>query len=122
MLIFISFHFAAAGQIVYSSPFTHTYPTIFSSKIEKVNRRISFEPNTVTITTDTEQGKEIEILTVQEVVHYEGKVSIFCTTRNNQHVTISLPVQERVEIIDYYSEDPKTKEEYQLRFYVERVQ
>ena len=122
LLLVLLFPLLASGQIVFHSPYTQTWPTIFTSEIEEVNRRISFEPNTITIATETENGKDIEVLTVQNVVQYEGKVSIFCTTRNNQNVTIALPEQERVEIIDYYSQDPKTKEEYQLRFYVERVQ
>lgn len=119
-LVFLLLPFLSCWQIVYTSPFTHTYPNIFTSSIEDVNRNITFEPNTITIATETAQGKEIEILTVREVLHYEGKVSMFCTTRNNRHVTIALPEQERVEIIDYFSQDPKTKEDYQLRFYVER--
>ena len=70
----------SSGQIVYTSPFTESYPTIFTSKVEEINRRITFEPSTVSIATEKERGKEIGVLTVQEVVHNEGPVSIFCTS------------------------------------------
>lgn len=72
------------SQATYVSPFTHTYPTIFTSEIIKINRIISFEPNEITIVTEVENGKEIEILTVQEIDYTEGNLLIFCTTRNNR--------------------------------------
>jgi hypothetical protein len=109
-------------QAVYTSYFTESFPTIFRSHIEEVNRQITFDPNSVTIATEMNQGKEIEVLTVQKVSYTDGLLQILCTTRNNRQVTIVLPEQEKVEIIDYYARDPKTKEEYQLRFHVERKQ
>ncbi|MCC8361005.1 hypothetical protein [Salinimicrobium sediminilitoris] len=109
------------SQAVYSSYYTESFPTIFRSQINKVNRQITFDPNAVTIATEVKGGKEIQVLTVQEVNYNEGVVQIFCTNRNDQKVTIVLPEQEKVEIIDYYALHPKTGEEYQLRFHVERI-
>lgn len=108
------------SQVSYVSYFTESYPTIFRSHIEEVNRTISLDTVNVIISTATTDGKEIEVLKVQKVIYYEGKVSIFCTTRDNRKVTIVIPEQETVEIIDYYSHYPGSLEEYQLRFHVER--
>lgn len=120
--IFLFVSLTASGQQVFYSPFTHTYPTIFTSKIEDVNRRITLEPNTITIATETEEGKEIEILAIQATEIINGNFVFLCQNRSKQKITIAIPEgQEQIEIIDYFFRSPKTNEEIQLRFYVEQI-
>lgn len=110
------------GQEVFYSPFTQTFPTIFKSEIEDINRKIYFEPNTITIATDTKEGKEIEVLVIQATNTVNGNLVFLCQNKSKQKITIAIPEeQKQVEVIDYYYRSSKTNEEIQLRFHVEQI-
>ncbi|MDT0647771.1 hypothetical protein RM545_13810 [Zunongwangia sp. F260] len=109
------------SQTVFNSYFTESYPSIFTSQTDNINRRITFGSNLITIATKIEGGKEIEVLTVQEVRSREGTLTFICTSSNGRKVTIDLPEQEQVNKINYYTREPGMKEEYQLTFYVKQI-
>ncbi len=110
------------GQEIYYSPFTETYPNIYRSEFEKINRRIVFEPNDVTIVTETPQGKDIEVLKIQETRIVDNRLILICTNRRKSKVTLVLPEeQEELLYIDYYYRPPSTNEEIQIRFHVEEM-
>lgn len=111
----------AHSQVTYTSYYTESYPSIFTSKVELINRSITMGPNTVIIATEVSTGKEIELLTVQEILNMNGKLILSCTTKNRAQVTISLVDQEPVKVIDYYGVNSKTGEEYQLRFHIQTI-
>lgn len=108
------------SQDVYTSYFTETYPSIFKSRIEKTFRTITFEPGTVTITTNVNGGKQIEVLAVQKLDFSANSLKIYCTTRGGLEVVLVLPQKKIIEFIDYYSRHPTTGEEFQVRFFVEQ--
>ena len=121
-LIFLIAPFYLLGQQVYFSPYTQSFPTGLASEIEDINRRITFEPNTITIATETEQGKEIEVLSIEATDYVNENIVFLCQDRSKRKITIAVPEQqEKVEIIDYYYRSPKTNEEVQLRFHVEQL-
>lgn len=120
LFLFLFTSFYLFGQEVYYSPFTETYPNIFESEFFKINRRIVFEPNEVTIVTETKQGKDIEVLNIQEIEIIGDKIVLLCQNKSKQKITISIPEeQDQLMFIDYYYRPPKKNEEIQLRFHVE---
>ena len=122
-LIFIFTPFFLLGQEVYYSPFTETYPNIFRSEFEKINRRIVFEPNDVTIVTETQIGKDIEVLNIQEIRYVDDKLILLCQNRSKRKVSIAIPEeQEQIFYIDYYYRSLKTNEEIQIRLHLEEMQ
>tara|TARA_Y100000588_G_C13817142_1_gene737753 strand:- start:143 stop:562 length:420 start_codon:yes stop_codon:yes gene_type:complete len=122
-LIFIFIPFYLFGQEVYYSPFTETYPNIYRSEFEKINRRIVFEPNDVTIVTETQRGKDIEVLNIQETRYIDDRLILLCQNRSNRKITIALPEEnEELLYIDYYYRSPTTNEKIQIRFHVEEMQ
>jgi hypothetical protein len=122
-LIFLLIPSSFLGQEVYYSPITETFPNIFESEFKKINRRIVFEANEVTIVTETKQGKDIEVLNIQEIQIVDDKLVLLCLNRSKQKITISIPEErEQLMFIDYYYRSLKTGEEIQLRFHVEEMQ
>ena len=75
-LIFLFIPFNFFGQEVYYSFLTETYPNIYRSEFKWVDRRIVFEPNDVTIVTETNQGKDIEVLKIQETQLLEDRLTL----------------------------------------------
>ena len=122
-LIFIFIPFFLLGQEVYYSPLTETYPNIYRSEFKWVDRKIVFEPNDVTIVTETQQGKDIEILNIQETRYMDDRLILLCQNRSKRKVTIILPEEhEQFFYIDYYYRSPTTNEEIQIRLHLEEMQ
>ncbi|UBZ08790.1 hypothetical protein LDL76_08775 [Salegentibacter mishustinae] len=122
-LIFLFIPFNFFGQEVYYSFLTETYPNIYRSEFKLVDRRIVFEPNDVTIVTETNQGKDIEVLNIQETQVLDDRLTLICENRNKHKITIVFPKeQEEFLYIDYYYRSLLTNEEIQLRLHVEEMQ
>lgn len=108
---------------VYYSPLTETYPNIYRSEFENIERRIVLEPNDVTIVTETQRGKDIEVLNIQEIKFVDNRLLLQCQNRSKRKVTIILPEeQEQLFYIDYYYRSPTTNEEIQIRLHLEEMQ
>ncbi|APS40601.1 hypothetical protein [Salegentibacter sp. T436] len=119
IFLFIPFNFF--GQEVYYSFLTETYPNIYRSEFKWVDRRIVFEPNDVTIVTETKQGKDIEVLKIQETQVLEDRLTLIREKRSKRKITIVFPKeQEEFLYIDYYYRSPSTNEEIQIRLHVEK--
>ncbi len=122
-LIFLLIPFNFFGQEVYYSFLTETYPNIYRSDFKRVDRRIVFEPNDVTIVTETNQGKDIEVLNIQGTQVLEDRLTLICENRSKRKITIVFPKeQEEFLYIDYYYRSPSTNEEIQIRLHVEEMQ
>lgn len=122
-LIFLFIPFNFFGQEIYYSFLTETYPNIYRSDFKRVDRRIVFEPNDVTIVTETNQGKDIEVLNFQETRIVDNRLRLICTNRSKRKITIVFPKeQEEFLYIDYYYRSLTTNEEIQLRLHVEEMQ
>ncbi|MBI6119635.1 hypothetical protein [Salegentibacter maritimus] len=122
-LILIFTPFFLRGQEIYYSPLTETYPNIFKSEFKWIDRRIVFESNDVTIVTETKQGKDIEVLNIQETRYIDDRLILLCQNRSKRKITIALPEEnEELLYIDYYYRSPNTNEEIQIRFHVEEMQ
>ncbi|WP_282018168.1 hypothetical protein [Salegentibacter mishustinae] len=111
------------GQEVYYSFLTETYPNIYRSEFKWIDRRIIFDPKDVTIVTETQFGKDIEVLNVQETQIVDNRLRLICINRSKRKITILFPKeQEEFLYIDYYYRSPTTNEEIQIRFHVEEMQ
>jgi hypothetical protein len=122
-LIFLFIPFNFFGQEVYYSFLTETYPNIYRSEFKWVDREIVFEPNYVTIITETKQGKDIEILNIQETRYMDDRLILLCQNRSKRKITIALPEEhEDFLYIDYYYRSPTSNEEIQIRLHLEEMQ
>lgn len=122
-LIFLFIPFNFFGQEVFYSFLTETYPNIYKSEFKWVDRRIVFEPNDITIVTETNQGKDIEVLNIQGTQVVDDRLTLICKNRSKHRITIMFPEeQEEFLYIDYYYRCPVTNEEIQIRFHVEEIQ
>ena len=122
-LIFLFIHFNFFGQEVYYSFLTETYPNIYRSEFKWVDRRIVFETNDVTIVTETKQGKDIEVLNIQETQVLDDRLILICENRSKRKITIVFPKeQEEFLYVDYYYRSPITNEEIQIRLHLEEMQ
>ena len=122
-LIFIFIPFNFFGQEFYYSFLTETYPNIYRSEFKWVDRRIVFEANDVTIVTETKQGKDIEVLNIQETRYIDDRLILLCQNRSKRKITIALPEEnEELLYIDYSYRSPTTNEEIQIRLHVEEMQ
>ena len=111
------------GQEIYYSPLTETYPNIYRSEFKWVDRRIVFEPNDVTIVTETNQGKDIEFLNIQETQVVGDRLTLICENRSKRKITIVFPKEhEDFLYLDYYYRSPTTNEKIQIRLHVEEMQ
>jgi len=111
------------GQEIYHSSLTETYPNIYRSEFKWVDRRIVFEPNDVTIVTETKQGKDIEVLNIQETQVVDDRLVLICKNRSKRKITIVFPKEkEEFLYIDYYYRSLTTNEEIQVRLHIEELQ
>lgn len=123
-LIFLFIPSYLLGQEeVYYSPLTETYPNIYRLKFENIERRIVLEPNDVTIVTETQRGKDIEILNIQETRIVDKRLRLLCTNRSKRKITIVFPKeQEEFLYLDYYYRSTTTNEMVQIRLHLEKMQ
>ncbi len=78
------------------------------------------QENQIIIILDTEEGKAFQTLFIQDVDVVNGELVYFRKSIDNQKITISIPHQEKIEIIDlhkYSQED----DEIMLRFHLDRI-
>ncbi|MFV8839162.1 hypothetical protein [Salinimicrobium soli] len=107
------------AQAIFTSPITQEYPTIFTTDFKDINRNLFIEPETITLTTDTEDGKIIDVFDVIEIKDEGGLLKFLCVTRTGEKlVTVIIPVQEKIEIIDIYRPSSVTGEVEQIRLWV----
>ncbi len=109
--------FPVFSQSIYTSSYTQTWPTIFNSKVEKIDHRISFEENAISLAKETGSGKEIETFFIQEIQQNEISVKYICLTRGNEKVMVVKPLR-KLTYIDIYRPSAKTGEEVQFRLHL----
>ncbi|WP_424494117.1 hypothetical protein [Salinimicrobium sp. GXAS 041] len=110
---------AGAQELIFQSPLTQTSPEVFPSQFEEIDRILYFDSHSITITTVTSEGKEFESFDIQEISSLEQGLFFFCLTGNEEKITIIIPHQEKIEIIDLYRRSPETGEELCVRFHVD---
>lgn len=105
----------------FTSLVTQTWPTLFTTDFEEVDRSIFFNIEEVTITTTTATGKDFEVFQILSVESIKGDLKFNCTNRNNtQKITIILPEEQN--FIDIYELSLTTGEEIQTRIHVDQSQ
>lgn len=120
-VIFLLFLFtlpAGAQELIFYSPLTQTSPEIFPSQFKDLDRILYFDSHSITITTVTSEGKEFESFDIQKIASVEHGLAFFCFSAKKEKITIIIPHQEKVEIIDLYRRSPETGKEVQVRFHV----
>lgn len=115
---FLIFSTICWGQGIFTSPLTQHRPSLSTTEFEEVNRKISFDSDTITIVTETVEGKEIETFYIQEKRMLDETLTYFCLTRDKRKVTIAVPYQEEIEIIDLYKKNSETGEDMHIRFHI----
>lgn len=121
-VIFLLFLFtlpAGAQELIFHSPLTQTSPEQYPSKIEEIDRTIYFNSSSIIIATVTTEGKDFETYDIQEISSLEQGLVFYCLSVKKEKITILLPHQEKIEIIDLYRRSQETKEEVHVRFHVD---
>ena len=103
---------------IYTSSYTQTWPDIFKTDIENINRSISFEENTITMATENTKGKEIEVFYIQKIEESSKATEYFCLTSKDEQIIIIKPVRKELHIIDIFRPSVKTGEQIQLRLHL----
>ncbi len=105
-------------QKVYNSPVTQTWPSIFKSNYQEINRTIAFEENAIILGTENFKGKEFETLYIRKIERTDEEIIYTCRTSGNKSATVIIPAVETVNRIDLFKASSKTGEEIQYRFHI----
>lgn len=103
LIIFINLLTCIIYGQTYTSPLTQHFP---SSEIETINRVISFEPETITITSGTPRGEDVQVFTILQkedrIIDSIGTSTVYtCTSLDGRFTTyLILPKVETPEFID----------------------
>ena len=117
-IFFLFFCIAGFAQTVYTSPYTQSWPNIFQSEIEEINRSISIGHSEVIIISETSEAKEVETLRVLQMQEKVETIVFKCLGRNGKPVTVIVPAGSPVKFIDIYKFSEKTGEEEHFRMFV----
>ena len=107
-----------SAQTVYESPYTQSWPNIFQSEIEEIERSISIGHSEVVIISETSEAKEVETLRVQQMEEKAETIVFKCLSRNGKPATVIVPAATPVKFIDIYKFSEKTGEEEHFRMFV----
>lgn len=109
------------GQVhTFNSPLTQFWLANNYTDFEYIDRVLSIEPQTITLATVTPTGKLIEVYTILELKEGIDDIRFLCTNRaNTAPVTVIIPHQEKIEIIDLYRPSLTTGETEQIRLWID---
>lgn len=111
---------ATFGQVKLHSSYTQSWPSLFTTDFDEIDREIWIENDKITIITQFAKAKEIEILTVESFENKENRMIFNCTSRNGANkLTLIIPNPTQATALDIYQVSPKTGEEEQIRFHLE---
>lgn len=117
VVFFLPLH--GIGQI-YTSPITQYFPGSIPTKFEDVSRSLEIGPENITLTTITNNGKLFESYRILEIKDGPQDVRFLCTSRNRESlVTVIIPSQKKIEVIDIYRRSEVTGKVEQLRLWVD---
>lgn len=85
LLLMLGIAPVAIGQ-TYTSPFTQYFP---SGQVEIINRTIEIDKENFTIITDTDTGKDIQMLIIKEVEKFSEGIIYKCTSLDGVVPTIA---------------------------------
>ena len=109
------------GQVSFTSTYTQTWPTLFTTEVDEVERSIWIDAYEIIIITGTPNGKDIEKLEIKRYEEGESADTFYCTSQSSKEpVTVVIPAEEKIRVIDLYRISPKTREEIQIRLHVNR--
>lgn len=106
------------SQEVFKSPYTQSWPDIFNSRIDEVDRSISVGHSEIVIITQKDNIKEVETFVVQKIIEKNNVVVFECLTKEREPARVIIPLKKEIDIIDVFKPSEKTGEEEHLRFYV----
>ena len=108
------------GQVHnFTSPYTQIWPNIFHTEIEEINRTLTIEPGAITLATQTKNGKIFEKYIIQEIRITESDTRLLRKNGAGTFlVTVIIPHQQKIEIIDIYRPSLKSKEMEHIRLWV----
>ena len=121
-ILFLIMFFVSSSSVwcqqVFTSPYTESWPNIFQSRIDEINRSISIGHSEIVIITKTAKAKEVETLQVEKVEEKNTTVIFYCLTRSGQPAKVIVPNKMEIELIDVFIPSEETGEQEHLRFYV----
>lgn len=106
-------------QEAYTSPLTQHFPSL---EIETINRVIKFEPETITISSKTPRGEDVQIFKIfkkeDSIIDPIGATTVFtCTSLDGNFTTyIILPKDKTPEFIDAIQPPQLQQKEKHFRF------
>jgi hypothetical protein len=108
------------AQTVFTSPITQYYPDSIPTKFEDVNRSLEIGSETISLMTIRDDGKLFETYSIIERKEGPQDVRFLCSSRNGEDlVTVIIPIQEKIEIIELYRRSDATGKVEQLRLWVD---
>lgn len=76
------------------------YPNLQTDQIEYISRTIEIEENIITISTEIENGKDLQVLIIKKKVMNNGILTIYCTSKDEVYPTIILiPIKDKIDEI-----------------------
>ena len=119
LVFFCTLTFCRGQQVNFSSSYTQTWPTLFTTEVEDVDRSIWIDAYEIIIITEVQDGKDIEKLQIEQYEEGETTNTFYCTAGNSgESVTVVIPAEGQIRTIDLYRISPKTREEIQIRLHV----
>lgn len=111
---------ATFGQVKLHSSYTQSWPTLFTTDFDEIDREIWIENDKITIIAQFSEAKEIEILTVETFENKENRMIFTCTRSDGARiVTVVIPNPTKATVLDLYRISSKTGEEEQIRFHLD---
>ena len=107
-----------SAQTVFNSPYTQSWPNIFQSQLEEIDRSISIGHSEIVIITTTKVAKEVETFKVLEMEEKAETIVFKSLNRDGKPVTVIVPARAPVKFIDIYRPSERTGEEEHFRMFV----
>lgn len=113
-------HCVTFGQVKLHSSYTQSWPTLFTTDVEEIDRQIWLENDKITIITQFAEAKEIEILIVESYENTKNRMIFTCTSSDGARtVTAVIPNPTKATALDLYRISSETGEEEQIRFHLD---
>ncbi len=109
------------GQVyTFTSPLTQFWLADNFTDFKYIDRTLDIEPETITLATETPTGKLIEVFTILELKENDADIRFLCSNKTNTFlITVIIPHQQKIEIVDIYRPSPTAGETEQIRLWVE---
>ncbi|WP_029035853.1 hypothetical protein [Salinimicrobium xinjiangense] len=108
------------GQTTFTSPLTQHNPESIPTTFEDIERTLEINSENITLTTTMDDGKLFEVYDILEKKDGLEDVRFLCSSRNKENlVTVIIPNQKKIEILDIYRRSDTTWKVEHLRLWLD---